>query len=587
MLLMKLSRYAQRRHLMDAVDLTSRKVAFAINIDSDGNLDPETPVSPLTSADGKQKGQVMLCPAFPGEKNGGKADFLFETPGRVLGTETDEIGRKTHENFWSLIREARDATGDTGIDAVLKSRANLGSITEQFKPGEKGLVTFAINGELVFDPDGPPRQWHRARYFSLTMSEDEEGSKEHSMCLVTGQTATIASGHPVIKGVPGTQAKGGRLVSYEKSDVTLNSFGRCGNDASPIGQVTAAEIGAAINSLVGNPRLRLILGDSKTGAVFISWLDESEDAAASIMSIIERPMDDQAMALINEFREGRFRDVTLSGVFHGCVLAGNVSRIAVLRELDKPVDRIIENLARWREDVSVETFPSKNPTHVDLSLKSLADAVTTARKSKDKPDPQILANNMQDLLFTMLDGTCPRNTLFSLIEQVQKRLIKEGSVWFYTSMSHRAFALIHMILNRIEGTPMSVGLDISNTDTAYVCGRLFAVLCRIQKAAQGKLNRDFASSSLRAVMDNPQEFLPRIWEQAEYYLSKLQPGMANILSSEMHAVTNLLGADGFPDEFTDEQQGKFLLGFRQQSAEHARAAHERAAAKNGDKEVDE
>jgi CRISPR-associated protein Csd1 len=469
----------------------------------------------------------------------------------------------------------------------LKSRAKLGSIARQFKQGEKGLVTFAIDGEPVFDPDGPPRQWHRARYLSLTMSEDEGQPREHSMCLVTGQTAAIATAHPVIRGVPGTLAKGGRLISYEKTDVSLNCFGRCGNDASPVGQETAAEIGAAVNSLVGDPRLRLILGDNKTGAVFISWLDESEDAAASIMSIIERPMDDQAVTLIHEFREGRFRDVALSGVYHGCVLAGNVSRISVLRELDKPVNRIIENLAQWREDVSVEPFPSKNPAHVDLSLKSLADAVTRARKSGDKPDPQMLANNMQDLLFAMLDGTCPCNLLFGLIEQVQKRLIKEGSAWFYTSVSHCAFALIRMILNRIEGPLMSVGLDVLNTDTSYVCGRLFAVLCRVQRVAQGRLNRDFASSSLRAVMDNPQEYLPRIWEQAEYYLSKLQQGMANILSSELHAVTDLLGADGFPAEFTDVQQGKFLLGFRHQSAEHARAAQERAAAKKVSKGDDD
>ena len=224
---------------------------------------------------------------------------------------------------------------------------------------------------------------------------------------------------------------------------------------------------------------------------------------------------------------------------------------------------------------------------MDLSLRSLSDVVTTARKSGDKPDPQMLANNMQDLLFAMLDGTCPRNILYSLIEQVQKRLIKKGSDWFYSPESHHAFALVRMVLNRIEETPMSVGLDVSNTDTAYVCGRLFAVLCRIQRAAQGELNRDFASSSLRAVMSNPQEFLPRIWEQAEYYLSKVQGGLSNMLAGELHAVTNLLGAAGFPAEFTDEQQGKFLLGFRHQSAEHARVAKERRAAKRGDKEPDD
>ncbi len=232
------------------------------------------------------------------------------------------------------------------------------------------------------------------------------------------------------------------------------------------------------------------------------------------------------------------------------------SRISVLRELDKPVVRIIENLARWREDVSVGTFPAKNPAHVDLSLRSLANVVTTARKSGDKPDPQMLANNMQDLLFAMLDGTSPHTILQSLIKQVQKRLIKEGSDWFYTPVSHRAFALIRMILNRIEGTPMSIGLDVSNTDTSYVCGRLFAVLCRIQRAAQGELNRDFASSSLRAV-HGQSAGIPSPDLGAGRILPVEDPGgLSNMLAGELHAVTDLLGADGFPAEFTDEAAGQ-------------------------------
>ncbi len=579
MLLTKLSRYARRRHLMDDVDLTRRNVAFTINIDADGNIDVETPVSPLTSGDGKKKSQSMLCPSFPGEKNGGKADFLFETPGRVLGTETGEIARKTHESFWMLVKEAHEVTGDFRLGAVLNSREKLGSIRTLFKPDDTALVTFAMEGEPVFDPDGAVRRWHRSRYLSLTMPHDDDKPPSRGMCLVNAKEESIATSHPVIKGVPGTMAKGGRLISYEKSDVTLNCFGRSGNEASPIGQEAAAEIGAALNSLIGDPRLRLILGDSKSGGVFISWLDENDEAAASIMSIIERPMDDDAMTLINEFREGRFRDVSLSEVYHGCVLAGNVSRISAIRELDQPVMQIIANLARWREDIAIDAFPSKKEIRIDLSLRHLADVVTTARKSGDKPDPQMLANNMQELLFAMLDGTYPRNVLCSLINQIQNRIIKNGKDWFYSPQSHSAFSLMRMILNRKEGTPMPVGLDVSSTDTSYVCGRLFAIFCRIQKAAQGDLNRDFASSSLRAVMDNPQEYLPRIWEQAEYYLSKLQKGLSYTLATELHAVTDQLGAEGFPAEFTEAQQGRFLLGFRHQSAEQGRAAQERAAAK--------
>jgi hypothetical protein len=83
-------------------------------------------------------------------------------------------------------------------------------------------------------------------------------------------------------------------------------------------------------------------------------------------------------------------------------------------------------------------------------------------------------------------------------------------------------------------------------------------------------------------MDSPQEYLTRTWEQAEYYLSKLQKGLPYILASELHAVTDLLGAEGFPAEFSDEQQARFLLGFRHQSAEHARAARERGTEKTAE-----
>jgi CRISPR-associated protein Csd1 len=211
---------------MEHVDLTPRNVRFTINIDADGNIDTQTPVSPLTSADGKQKFRTMLCPAFPGEKNGGKADFLFETPGRILGTETEEIAKKTHESFWALVREAKEATGDAGLEAVLKSREKIRSIAQEFRPDDTSLVTFSIQGEPVFAPDSSVRRWHRDHYFSLMMPEEGDRSSAHGRCLVTGEEASIATGHPVIKGVPGTQAKGGRLISYEKSDVTLNCFGR-------------------------------------------------------------------------------------------------------------------------------------------------------------------------------------------------------------------------------------------------------------------------------------------------------------------------------------------------------------------------
>src|SRR4051812_46029409 len=95
MLLQVLYDYAQAESLIEAIELTDRTIHLALNLQEDGSVDLRNAWSPLTSEiPGKKPGetrsvlgQSFRMPRFPGENNGGKAHFLADTCGPVLGIE--------------------------------------------------------------------------------------------------------------------------------------------------------------------------------------------------------------------------------------------------------------------------------------------------------------------------------------------------------------------------------------------------------------------------------------------------------------------------------------------------------------------
>ncbi len=109
---------------------------------------------------------------------------------------------------------------------------------------------------------------------------------------------------------------------------------------------------------------------------------------------------------------------------------------------------------------------------------------------------------------------------------------------------------------------IKVALDLENTNQAYLCGRLFAALERIQNNAAGtELNRTIKDSYFSSACSNPSSVFPKLMKLAQYHLGKDEYAKGDsILIGE---ITGKLGTE-FPRTLSLDQQGRFILGYYHQ-----------------------
>ncbi len=109
-----------------------------------------------------------------------------------------------------------------------------------------------------------------------------------------------------------------------------------------------------------------------------------------------------------------------------------------------------------------------------------------------------------------------------------------------------------------------MGLNLENKNPAYLCGRLFAVLEKIQKDYAPSLNKTVKDSYFASACSNPSAIFSRLMTLANYHLSKLKE------SSKVYyekLIGNIAGEikDEFPQRLSLDDQGRFILGYYQQN----------------------
>jgi len=140
--------------------------------------------------------------------------------------------------------------------------------------------------------------------------------------------------------------------------------------------------------------------------------------------------------------------------------------------------------------------------------------------------------------------------------------------------------LIRAVLNRLPDQPfiMTAQLDPACSDSAYLCGRLFAVLDRLQYLAQGQLNAGISERFYASACVTPSLVMGRLFRNAQFHLSKAESkwgvGAAENVRKDFEEISTALGCE-FPPTLTLEAQGRFALGFYHQKADYRRISTER------------
>jgi CRISPR-associated protein Csd1 len=110
-------------------------------------------------------------------------------------------------------------------------------------------------------------------------------------------------------------------------------------------------------------------------------------------------------------------------------------------------------------------------------------------------------------------------------------------------------------------------LDVNQTDPAYRLGRLFAVLERIQSAAQPGINATIRDRYYGAASSTPGAVFPTLMRLKNAHLKKLTPGMETFfekLVGEICGSVEQPALAEFPRQLDLHAQGLFALGYYHQ-----------------------
>ena len=109
-------------------------------------------------------------------------------------------------------------------------------------------------------------------------------------------------------------------------------------------------------------------------------------------------------------------------------------------------------------------------------------------------------------------------------------------------------------------------LNPDHPNPSYQCGRLLAVLARLQHAALGDVGAGVVQRFYPAVSQTPGLTLGRLIANARNHLGKLDGGLAWWFEERIGEIMGRL-RDEIPRTLNLEEQGLFALGYYQQLAD--------------------
>jgi len=424
-----------------------------------------------------------------------------------------------------------------------------------------------LGTNLAFQLDGVHGYLHESAVAKALWQQlfEKSNQAKKSNCLVTGGREKIARLHPSIKGVYGGQSSGGSIVSFNAE--SYESYGKKQGDNAPVSERAAFKSTTALNYLLTRDNCHcLSVGDASTVFWAIAAKDEEAQAAEQFFMEAVSPSDDGEAAQLKPVVEKISQGLPLQEIapdidpktpFYLLGLAPNASRLSIRYWLDTSFGELAERMAEHFTDLSLDPLPWKQLPSVWRLLIELVP-YRSGQKANSKEIPQHLAGEMMRSILT--GERYPQ----SLLSQLVLRIRSDGHISpLRVAMIKAVLHRDHRKINR-EEIPMS--LDENNDNDAYLLGRLFGVLERIQNSAIKGANATITDRYFGSASTVPYSVFPRLLAGSKNHLAKIRkkmPGFAVNLDKDLTAIIGKL-PDSFPKRFSIDSQGRFTIGYYHQ-----------------------
>ena len=578
MILQSLDRYYDRLHAekdssgkpkVPAYGFSEEKIGWIIILSREGDW---IDLKPHLTTDKKPQPKLMDVPRAEKRTSGIKSNFLWDKTAYTLGVNAnpDKTVAKTQpfllsEDTFNAFREKhltllRD-TQDSGLLALYR-------FLEKWQPAQFQNIAIAdkitmLDSKIVFQLDGAHHYIHESEAAGVLWARLlQNDDSEMGFCLIDGKTAPIARLHPVIKGLPGDEQKaGGNIVSFNKK--SFASFGKEQGANAPISERAAFTYTTVLNYLLRREnRHCLTIGDAST----VFWAEAPDDSSAEaeeafffdMMTVTDGEENQKVFDILQQIAKDRpLKEIApnlhADTRFYILGLAPNASRISIRFWLNTTFGQLAQNLSDHWQDLAIDPCPWQTPPSIWRLL------IQTAPLGKTENISPVLAGEMTR---AVINGTLYP---MSLLSQLLARIRTDGDA------NGLRIAMIKAILARKfrkglikEGVPMS--LDKESTNRAYLLGRMFAVLERIQYQALGDINASIADRYYGSASAVPFSVFPRLLVGARHHLSRLRkdkPGLAVNLDKDLGEIIAAL-PEHYPRHFSIDEQGRFSIGYYQQ-----------------------
>ncbi len=580
------------------IDAAGRAVALKSRIAADKKRGSKLMVPGTAYNPKPEKGETPWEDlSFRGRTSGRRSFLFWDKSSYVLGVAAKkgakgsapepEISDKSRADHDAFVRAHCDLLAGTADPDLLA----LARFVKTWNPEQWDVLRFsaeALDKNIAFEVTGRRRYLHDLPEARQRTADVVASSTAARTCLISGETAPYAIGHPMFQGVAGAQSSGAALVSFNAD--AFVSYGFDNTEAAAVSEQAAFKYGAALNWLLEHGHGRsfrlgettvVFWADDKPHAeeaedVFFSQMSDGAPAVADASSendgdgreaeeddaaSTEFDVDaDQAQLMREQAQDARFQrgapdasKLDKDARLHVLGLSPNSGRIAVRFWFVETWGHIQENIARFKDDVRIEP-PPRNP-----DKKAYALLFETAVQGERKNIPPRLGGEFARAILS--GGPYPQTLLASVVSRI--RADKE--------LNAERAGICRAVINRHNGKEIiPVALDPESGDRAYNLGRLFAVYEYAEKAVSDR-NATIKDKYIGAASATPRRVFPILMRGYEHNASALAKQDGNKRGAGVKAakaVSQILGLFGgempFPTALRLEDQGRFFVGYYHQ-----------------------
>lgn len=385
----------------------------------------------------------------------------------------------------------------------------------------------------------------------LIQLSDDENDGNDNVCLVSGKRGATVRVHSK---TPFQGNSFSSLVSFMEGK-GYDSYGKLQGSNAPVSEESEFAYTTALNHMLRADSHNKFMVGTRT---FLFWASSDSDAAKasedSIFALFGRAEDND-----NPNRRVELVRQTFMSIYNGqkstdkddrfyiLGLAPNSARIAVVYWAALPLKEFAGIINRHFEDMEITDTRIEMKPYAGLHSILVAVTGKFSDVTPNLPDA-VVKSIFQGIAY-------PASLFHACIRRIRAE----------QSLTITRAAIIKAYLNRLHDNnnkKINIMLDKENTNQGYLCGRLFAVLDKIQEDANGI--HSIRERYMNSASATPATVFATILNLSSHHHEKLNAGNQIYYEKLKQEIISKLDADGFPVHLDLQDQGRFFVGYYHQ-----------------------